>query len=212
MQKLIIFDFDGTIADTLDLSFTIINELSTKYHFNSIPSKEEYIKLFNCGLPSIIKQLRISPFKIPFLIKEAKKVVEERINQVQLFPGISPVVRELARKYSLGIISSNVKELITKILSRGKMQDCFQLILGTNGKENSKSERIDLFLKHFSVSPKDTILVGDTAWDIKEANEHNIQSIAVTWGFHSSEVLMKENPTAIATSPSQILEIVEDMG
>jgi len=92
MQKLIIFDFDGTIADTLDLSFTIINELSTKYHFNSIPSKEEYIKLFNCGLPSIIKQLRISPFKIPFLIKEAKKVVEERINQVQLFPGISPVV------------------------------------------------------------------------------------------------------------------------
>ena len=211
MPKLIIFDFDGTIADTLDLSFTIINELSTKYHFNSIPSKEEYIKLFNYGLPSIIKQLRISPFKIPFLIKEAQKIVEERINQIKLFPGIASVIQELAQKYSLGIISSNVKELITKILSRGKMQDSFQLIIGTNRKKNSKSKRIDLFMKHFLVSPQDTILVGDTAWDIKEANKRNIQSIAVTWGFHSPEILKRENPTAIATSPSQILKIVENM-
>ena len=138
-------------------------------------------------------------------------MVEERIHQIKLFPGITSVIRELTQKYHLGIISSNVKELIIKILSRGKMEDCFQLILGTNGKENSKSERIALFMKRFCVSPRETILVGDTTWDIKEAHKHNIQSIAVTWGFHSPEMLKREKPSAIVTSPSQILEILEDM-
>ena len=77
-QKVIIFDFDGTIADTVDALVTIANRLAVEFGYTQI-TPEELAMLRNFTSREIIKYSGVSLFKIPFLLKKVKGELKQKI-------------------------------------------------------------------------------------------------------------------------------------
>src|SRR6476620_9506645 len=96
MTKVIIFDFDGTLADTIDILLSITNRLSVELGFKCA-TKEQIAQLSNLTSWQLLQYSGISIFKFPLLIRMLKAELRSEIPNIQLFPGIKEVLLELKK-------------------------------------------------------------------------------------------------------------------
>ncbi|BAY34893.1 phosphoglycolate phosphatase [Nostoc carneum NIES-2107] len=206
-QTVIIFDFDGTIADTVDALVSIANRLAVEFGYVQI-SQEELALLKNLTSREIIKYSGISVFKIPFLVKKVKGELKNKIHEFQPIPGIKEALIELkAHGYSLGIITSNSKDNVTEFLKVNELDNLFDFIY-SGVTIFGKKTIINNVLKQKQLKPQQVIYVGDETRDIEASKKANIQVIAVTWGFNSPEILAKQKPDFLIHHPSELLTVV----
>lgn len=210
MSKVIIFDFDGTIADTLDTIINIVNQVKTKNGYKPI-SFEEIADYKNLTSQQIIKKSGISIFKIPCLIKQVKQELNQRINNIKLFNGIPEVIQELKRQnHTLVIITSNSRENVITFLKYNNLLEYFDFIYP--GKTIfGKDKIIKNFLKQKNINSQNAIYIGDEIRDIEAAKKSNIQIISVTWGFHSKQALMQHQPDFLIETPQEILTAIANL-
>jgi len=86
-MTVIIFDFDGTLANTLDAIVSITNRLSGEFGYQPA-SPEEVIKLKNLSSRKVIQQFGLSLWKLPFLLKRVRSEFNNHINELKPVPGI----------------------------------------------------------------------------------------------------------------------------
>src|SRR4051794_34056290 len=114
MIKYAIFDFDGTIVDSKELAFHLLNDLSDKYRFKKI-SRSELDTLTKLPIKDRLKILRIPFYKVPLLLLELKKNYKTIISSIKPFEGIKEVVVTLKEQgIHTIIISSNTVQNITQ--------------------------------------------------------------------------------------------------
>ena len=202
----IIFDFDGTIADTLSAIVRLVNEHA--HEFNIQPLEEKDVEeLRGMSNLDIIKKFKVPLVKVPYLVLRAQKELNQRMDEVQLFPGVRELVLELkACGFRIGILTSNSRENVLKFL-RGRQLDVFDFI-HTEQNFFGKNWALLHLLKKFDLKKEETIYVGDEIRDIEACHKVNVPVIAVGWGFHRRHVLAAKNPTFIVDSASEILDIV----
>ncbi|MGL5510279.1 MAG: HAD-IA family hydrolase [Microcoleaceae cyanobacterium] len=182
MIKLIIFDFDGTLADSLETIFHIINNLAPEfdYHPSSYSEINELKKLTDC---QIIKQSGIALYKIPFLMRRLRIELKQELLNIALFPGIKEAIRELnTQGYQLGIITYNSRENVRQVLENHDLHDAFDFIYNTPT-IIGKHQVIRKLLKEKNLSPAHVVVVGDEIRDIVGAKKAKTRAIAVSWGF-----------------------------
>lgn len=207
-QKVIIFDFDGTIADTVDALVGIANRLAVEFGYVQI-TEEELALLRNLTSREIIKYSGISLFKIPFLLKKVKSELKNKIHEFKPIPGIREALIELQNhNYRLGIITSNSKENVTGFLHINELDNLFDFIY-SGVTIFGKTTIINNVLRQKQLKPQSVIYVGDETRDIEASKKSNIKVIAVTWGFNSPEVLAKQNPDYLIHQPSELLEVIK---
>ncbi len=210
MTKVIIFDFDGTLADTIDILLKITNSLSAEFGFKSA-TKEEVAQLSNLNSWQILRYSGISLFKFPMLIRKLRSELRSEISHIQLFPGIKEVLLELKKRdFQLGIITSNSRENVLASLENNSLQDIFTFIY--SGSTFGKHKVINKWLKKEQVNPQEVFYVGDEIRDIDAARKTGIKMIAVGWGFNSQEVLALHNPDFLIERPQQLIEIMSNLG
>lgn len=206
-QTVIIFDFDGTIADTVDALVGIANRLAVEFGYVPI-TQQELALLKNLTSREIIKYSGISVFKIPFLVKKVKGELKDKIHEFQPIPGIKEALIELkAEGYSLGIITSNSKDNVNEFLKINELDNLFDFIY-SGVTIFGKKTIINNVLKQRQLKPQQVIYVGDETRDIEASKKANIQVIAVTWGFNSPEILAKQKPDFLIHHPSELLTVV----
>lgn len=205
--KVIIFDFDGTIADTVDALVSIANRLALDFGYRHIhPEQLAFLK--NLTSREIIKYSGVSLFKIPFLVKKVKGELKNKIPELKPIPGIKEALTELQNQgYKLGIITSNSKENVTQFLTINDLNHLFDFIY-SGITIFGKTTIINNVLRQKQLKPQEVIYVGDETRDIEASKKANIQVIAVTWGFNSAEVLAKQNPDYLIERPSELLEVM----
>lgn len=205
--KVIIFDFDGTIADTLDVIVSITNRLAVEFGYKPT-SQEELAQIKNLTSRQIIKQSGISIFKLPFLIRIVKAELNKEIQRVKPIRGIREALSELKNQGNrLGIITSNSKENVIAVLETNGLQELFDFIYSEKTLFN-KSKVINKFLKQENLNPEEVIYVGDETRDIEAARKSQIKAIAVSWGFNSAEVLAEQNPDFLIHQPNELTEVI----
>ncbi|MEG3941397.1 MULTISPECIES: HAD-IA family hydrolase [unclassified Microcoleus] len=210
MTKVIIFDFDGTLADTIDILLSITNRLSAEFGFKSA-TKEELAQLSNLNSWEILRYSGISLFKFPMLIRKLRSELRSEISDVQLFPGIKEVLLELKKRdFQLGIITSNSRENVLDSLENNSLQDIFTFIY--SGSTFGKHKVINKWLKKEKINPQEVFYVGDEIRDIDAARKTGIKIIAVGWGFNSQEVLALHHPDFLIERPQQLIEIMSNLG
>ena len=96
-KKVIVFDFDGTIADTYQAIVDITNDLSSEFGYQSM-NEEELLLLKNLSSKEIVKRTEISLFKIPFLVKRVQKELGHQIADLSPIQGIQSVLLELKQR------------------------------------------------------------------------------------------------------------------
>ncbi|MBD2570284.1 HAD-IA family hydrolase [Anabaena lutea] len=208
-QKVIIFDFDGTIADTVDALVTLANRLALEFGYVQI-TPNELALLRNLTSREIIKYSGISLFRIPFLVKKVKSELKDKIKDFQPIPGMKEVLTELKNQdFRLGIITSNSQENVTEFLNCHDLGYLFEFI-HSGVTIFGKTTIINNVLRQRQIKSQSVIYVGDETRDIEASKKANIKVIAVTWGFNSAEALLKQKPDFLIDHPSELLQIIKN--
>ncbi|HLP89862.1 MAG TPA: HAD-IA family hydrolase [Nostocaceae cyanobacterium] len=208
IQKVIIFDFDGTIADTVDALVSIANRLALEFGYVPI-APDELTLLRNLTSRELIKHSGISLFRIPFLVKKVKSELKNKILEIQPIKGIQEALVELNHHgYRLGIITSNSQENVIEFLKIHNLDYLFDFIY-SGVTIFGKTTIINNVLRQKQLKPETVIYVGDETRDVEASKKSNIKIIAVTWGFNSWEVLAQQNPDFLIHQPSELLEVIQ---
>ena len=208
MYKLIIFDFDGTIANTIDAGIPIFNDMARRHGFKEL---KDFNEVRNVNIKQFIKDHKISRIKFIFYLREFLKKLHNEIDKVKPYNGIEGIIRKLNRDYKLGIVSANSQENIKAFLELNDLKYYFDfvynypLFLG-------KSQVFKKIIKEKKLDKKDLIYVGDEDIDVYAAKKAGIDVIAVTWGMKNKSFLKTKNPTFIADKPEEILLFLEKQG
>ncbi|KAB8317381.1 HAD-IA family hydrolase [Tolypothrix campylonemoides VB511288] len=209
-QKVIIFDFDGTIADTVDALVSIANRLAQEFGYIPI-TQEELALLRNLSSREIIKYSGISILKIPFLVKKVKSELKNKIKELKPISGIKETLVVLNNNgYRLGIITSNSQDNVTDFLRVNDLDNLFDFVY-SGVTIFGKTTIINNVLKQKQIKTQEVIYVGDETRDIEASKKANIKVIAVTWGFNSQEVLAKQNPDFLIHHPYELFEVIKGL-
>jgi phosphoglycolate phosphatase len=202
MRKTIIFDFDGTIADTFPIVINIVHEIVKRY--GMVVTTEEGRA---AGLKQTLKKLKFPTLKIPQVLFEIKHRLRLKIKEeVDLFNEMDMVLNNLSQKYDLGIISSNSESNIKSFLDKHHLLSLFNYI-HTDSSLFGKHIILKKFCRKFKIKYSDVIYIGDEDRDIVAAKKMKIKVIAVTWGYNDKSLLEKEKPDYLVEEPKQILDI-----
>ncbi|RAM50425.1 MAG: carotenoid oxygenase [Hapalosiphonaceae cyanobacterium JJU2] len=208
-QKVIIFDFDGTIADTVDALVSVANRLAEEFGYVQI-TPEELNLLRNLTSREIINYSGISVFRIPFLVKKVKGELKRKIPELKPIAGMKEALIDLKNAgHHLGIITSNSKDNVTEFLKINELDNLFEFIY-SGVTIFGKTTIINNVLRQKQIRVEEVIYVGDETRDIEASKKSNIKVVAVTWGFNSPEVLAKQKPNYLIHHPSELLEVVNN--
>ncbi|MEB3180754.1 MAG: HAD-IA family hydrolase [Nostocaceae cyanobacterium] len=206
--KVIIFDFDGTIADTFDAIVSIINSLAVDFGYKPV-TEEEIAVLRNYNTRQIIKYSGVSIFQLFFLFKKVKAELSNQIQNLSPIEGVKEALIDLKNQgNTLGIMTSNSKGNVMAFLEKNGLEDLFDFIY-TGITIFGKSTIINNLLKQEHLHHEAVIYVGDETRDIEAAKKSHIKVIAVGWGFNSQEVLAAQHPDFLVHHPWELVYVIK---
>lgn len=208
-MKVILFDFDGTIVDSVDAGIIITNRLATEFGFAPF-DKATLEQLKKLGSREALKRSRIPIWRLPFLIRRFTQELNREIPDLQLFPGMKETLLELKQQgYVLGIVSTNSIKNIQEFLRIQNLSTAFDVISASYALFG-KSRLIQKIIQQQSLQPNQVYYVGDETRDIEAAKKSGVQSIAATWGLNSAEILTENNPDFLIHYPEDLLHLLID--
>jgi phosphoglycolate phosphatase len=207
MTRTIIFDFDGTIADTLDAVVKIVNDHSEHFGYRKV-TKQDIPYLQGKKPREILSHLGISIFKLPSWVKKIHSEINKEIANMTPTVNVSPLLSEMSehKDVRLGILTSNTQENVRQFLVKNKL-DFFEFVR-TGKSVFGKSRMINKVIKQQHLNHDDVFYVCDEVRDIEAARKSGIKSVAVTWGYNTKDALVNENPDFLATTPDELREII----
>jgi phosphoglycolate phosphatase len=206
--RALVFDFDGTIADTLGETRKIFNQLAPDYGIRQI-EEYEIEELRHLSLKQIISELNIPKRKVPSLIARGTGMMRTNIANLKLISGMREVLAEMrGHVESFGILTSNSTTNVDVFLRNHGLQDHFEFVSSTS-KLTGKARHLRAIRKTFSLKSEEMLYIGDELRDMKAAQKAKIPHAAVSWGFNSRDSLQKSNPTYLFDSPEDFLKLLE---
>jgi phosphoglycolate phosphatase len=208
--KLVIFDFDGTLADTFPWFMRIINDVADRYRFKRIePHEVEMLR--GMGATEIMAHLGVPRWKLPLIANHMRKRKAREIGETRLFDGVE---RMLTRLHSAGIkaaiVSSNSEANVRAILGPALADSiaCFECGASVFG----KAARFRKVLRRSGISPPDALCVGDEIRDLEAARRAGLACGAAGWGFTRPEALQARGPNVLSSSLDEIADSLIEGG
>ena len=210
----VIFDFDGTVADTgegilksLQYSFTAMGDpepdLCDLKKFIGPPVYYSYTTFYG-----------ISEDKVDLYVKKYRERYSEKgIYESKVYDGLKDLLYNLKQKgIKVGIASSKPERLIYAVANYLEITSLFDVIVGVksdNSKHSTKAGLITQAIRDMGATDKDKVLmVGDRMFDIDGAHEAGIKCCGALWGFGSEAEFKEHNAEYIVKHPSEILKII----
>lgn len=204
--RLVIFDFDGTLADSADWFISMTNGVADRFRFRKI-SDEEVAMLRGRSSREVVAYMRVPAWKMPLIARHARKLVAQHASSIPLFPGVEDLLRGLVAKgVKVALVSSNSEANVRSILGPGiadlvTIYDCGASVFG-------KTPKFRAVVRRAKVPKSEVISIGDETRDIEAAAKAGIASGAVTWGYARPEILAEHKPTILFNAMSEILPAV----
>ncbi len=206
MFRLIAFDFDGTIADTLREMRRIYNDLAPDYGLRQV-DPHEVGRLRQLSAQELITELGIPKHRVPALITRGTHQLRQEITRIPPITGIREILGQLHQRIGkLGILTSNTGENVELFLKANQMEGLFEFI-SSKSSLSGKSKHLKAILTTYSLQPHEMLYVGDELRDVKASQKAGIPVAAVTWGFNAREALLAAKPDFLIDSPEQLLQL-----
>ena len=198
-MKALIFDFDWVIHDTFDFHRNkIIDYCKSDFSVENFRSIHDG-NIFNSIPPEPIASEWWEGYR-DYIYKDYSNLfMDESIKNNLL---------KLKENYSLHIISSWWTNNVIDLLKNNQFYDTFDDVLCYEF-HKSKIYKFNYIFEKHNLKPLDCIFITDTLWDILEANEVWLRTIAVDFWFHERERLEKWNPYKIISSFDEIFNILK---
>lgn len=206
-EKLLLFDFDGVIADSMKLVRVFYNKIHEKYGLPYAETEKDVSNLFHKNVYEGLVDAGLPEDKAHDFLEDMKRLTFENEDLYEPFDGIKDVLFTLKEKgYILGVISSNHTKIIEQFLEKYSFGDIFEEIHGAE-ERTSKVEKINYLMNKLGFDKSQTYYIGDTVGDIKEGRAAGVHTVAVSWGYHTKEELEQENPEYLFEKPEELNNI-----
>lgn len=203
----LVFDFDGTIADTLGETRLIFNQIAPDYGIRQV-EEHELDHLRHLNLKQLLSHLRIPKRRVPALISRGTGMMRGNITRLQMIDGMAEVIVELRRHVrSLGILTSNATANVDLFLNTHGLRENFDFISSTS-KLTGKAKHLRAIRKTFSLESEELLYIGDELRDVKASQKAGIPIAAVSWGFNSRQSLAAAKPDYLFDRPSDFLSLL----
>lgn len=205
-MKHIIFDFDGTLADSTAVFASVWNTIAKKYDFKKV-ELEEIEALKKISLIERSKLFNFPLHKLPIILPQFYRLYQQSLQGVQLFDHIKDVLKAITDKgYTIAIISSNASDNIEAFLKMNGIDDVSEVLCSS--RIFGKDKVIKKYLRDANIKRSDVFYVGDEQRDIVACKKVGIPIIWVGWGYDAIEVIESEKPDYKVFSPAEILDII----
>lgn len=206
----ILFDLDGTLTDSGE---GIINcSIKTLEHYGlAVPSREEMRVFVGPPLRDTLVQYGLAPEKAEEAIQFFRKLYEkEGIFENFPYPGIEMLLSSLKESgHKLYVATSKPEYMAQQVLDRFSLSKYFNRICGAlSDASRDKKEEVIAYLLDLAEDRQQTVMVGDTEYDVIGAAYHKIPTIGVTWGYGTEESIRNAGATAIVHSPQELLSLI----
>ncbi len=203
---LIIFDFDGTLADTWDL---VAEELAANAHRLRVKQldRARIEALRRQPTQEVFRALGVRWWQLPRVVAQLRRRAGELAGRVKLFPGMEDVVIELAKAgHVLAVVSSNAEPTVREVLgpalcARFALFSCSSSVFG-------KASKFRALRRRAGVATASVVAVGDETRDLDAAKAAGITGMAVEWGYNDPALLRDLAPERTAASPGDLLSML----
>ncbi len=192
--RLVIFDFDGTLADTFPWFLGVFDRIAERFRFRR-PDPAALETLRGQSAATLMRELGIPAWKVPFIVRHARRLMADDLDRLALFPGIDDLLRDLAgHGVTLAIVSSNSRPNITRVLGPTlsglfAQSDCGASLGG-------KARRLRSVVRRAGIAASEAIYIGDELRDHDAARAAGLAFGAVGWGYSRFDALMAQGPDA----------------
>jgi phosphoglycolate phosphatase len=208
-SKLLIFDFDGTLADTFPSFGRVFDRAADKYGFKRLDRERQDV-LRGLDARQIMAHHEVPLWKVPAIARFMRVRMADDIGNIKLFAGIDRVLRALhAQGVVLTIVTSNSPGNVSAILG----PDLFALFshVECGAALFGKPSKIRKVLAATGVTPERAMLIGDEIRDAKAAADIGIDFGAVAWGFNHVDALAAQHPQRIFHHVDDLLDLSPDI-
>lgn len=205
MEKIILFDLDGTLIDSTDAIVDTFLYSFDKNNFDFKGTKRDITKLIGYPLDIMYKQLGIEPKDIQLYVDTYKTRYREiSLAQTKLLPHARESVKLAASFARLGIVTTKTTKYTIPLLEDMGLLQYFEIIIGRQEVKNPKPhpEPILKAMESLNVSTDDydIFMIGDTKLDLIAAKEADIYGIGVLCGYGEQEELARYSDVIVTDS------------
>lgn len=203
--RLVIFDFDGTLADSFPWFLGVLNTVCRRHGLRTVEAAE-IETLRHLGAREILRALRVPAWKLPAIARDMRAMKVAAAERIPLFPGVPEVLRSLAGGgLRLAIASSDSEASIRQTL--GPAAAGIGHVAG-GASLFGKPAKLRQVLRATGVPAEAAIYVGDETRDAEAAAQAGIEFGAVTWGYAAPAALLAQGPGQVFEAPAEILRLL----
>lgn len=200
----IIFDLDGTLADSFKIFVDIINPLLPWVGYRKVKNNE-LESLRNMSLTQIRKLFDLNPIELVIVGLVYRYKLSRELAKAKAFDGTEQTLHELSQRgYRLMILSSNSQKAVENFIENHNFPK-FTTIRGGAG-VFSKVSALERMLREQNLAKQEVVYVGDEIKDVVSCKRFGIPIIAVSWGFNTKELLSKQHPDYLIDQPRELLD------
>jgi phosphoglycolate phosphatase len=199
----IIFDFDGTIANTFDYAVGFLSR-EAGVELN----KEQKAAMHGLSMARIARKVGLPWHRLPRLFFKGRHEMSPAMKNIEPFDGMADIVKELrTRRHRLFILSTNTTRNINKFLRHHDLEKSFVHVYGGVGMFG-KAPALRRLLREQHIGTGKAVYVGDETRDVMAARSLGVRVIAVTWGFAREADLKADGADGLARRPRDLLRLI----
>lgn len=219
--RAILFDLDGTLVQTRKASWDLFAETNREFTLG-IDDRDAFFKLFEDNFFRSLDRRCADKAKLRAAKEHFLQLLRTRYRP-ELIPGMADVVRALAGRYALAVLSTNTMHTIRRVLEDAGIASCFAHVFAGDVEPDKSasirrfiSDRTYAFGRSCSPAYRETdgvskpasdevVLVTDTIGDVKEALSVGIRAVGVAWGMHTQQQLLDAGAELVAIWPQELI-------
>lgn len=219
MLKAVIFDFDGTVADSIPAIRTALNGTMRKIGFSEL-SHEQVVQAINGGARRLVQNvlpegLRNNDAEIDRILAVYQdEYAKHCLDTKQAYEGIPELITRLHENgIQIGVLSNKNDELLQMLVAQVLPAKAVGAVQGVVQGKPTKPDRYltDRICASLGGSPAESVMIGDSDVDVLTAQNAGMRHIGVTWGYRSESVLREKGATVFAHTVKELEQLLFTM-
>jgi len=209
-MSLLLFDFDGVLADTLDDLLQFSQEICDELGVKHVVIKENISNLEVMSFATLGRACEVPEHLVEEFVQFSLKRIAAKKSPPALFEGLSDVVKKFAVRNTIAIVTTNSSQNVNAFLVEHGLKKYIHAIYGVD-LPGTKAQKISMAREQLAknTESESVFMIGDSLSDIRAAKEAGVKSIAVSWGHQSLSHLLRGGPDYVVHSPTELGEVIE---
>lgn len=207
-MALVIFDYDGVLADTLDDLIRFGQKACNQLGVKHVVTKDDISNLEVMSFATYGRACEVPEHLIDEFVKISLNLFAEKESPPAIFDGLSEVIKYLSAKHKIAIVTTNSSQNVHAFLTQHGLGSLVHAVYGVDT-PGSKAQKISIARERFVENGEAVFMIGDALSDVRAAKEAGVTSIAVTWGHQSLETLLRGKPDNVVNLPYELIQSIE---